>query len=124
MDNKILYLTCTTLHNKDRISLFYDNEIRINWYVIIGKEYTLSKFNGKTCIIMNEQTFFNNNNIYNVNLLTYKNNKNNNNNNNIYIKKLNSINDLYLIINHYYMKLPRFASLQPLYNYMAYFPPI
>jgi hypothetical protein len=113
----ILNLCCTKYCDDARISLFYDEE-NIKWYIILGEDYNIIKINGISCAILNHD--FNYYNLRKINLL------NKSDKYHFYIKK-NKINDLYLFYNdgsndNIYIKLPRFLSLKPLYDYFAYFP--
>jgi hypothetical protein len=110
---------CTRYNGENRISLFYEPE-KNNFFVIIGENFDLLKTNDKTSIIINEDLYLNN---YIKKLYISKKNTMNN----FYVKK-DKLNNLFLVYNednknNEMIILPRFKSLLPLYNYMAYFPP-
>lgn len=120
--NKICHLMCTRNYGKYRISLFHEPE-KNNFFILFGENFDLYKINNKSSIIINEKLYLNNS-IKRIYV-----SKNNNLNDYYYIEK-DVLNNLFLIYENKnenekkneIIILPRFHSLLPLYNHMAYFP--
>ena len=117
--NKICYLMCTRNYGEYRISLFHEPEEN-NFFILLGEDFDLYKINNKSLIIINKKLYVNN---YIKKIYVSKNNKLDDY---YYIKK-DLFNNLFLVYENEGEKykiiiLPRFKSMLPLYNYMAYFP--
>ena len=117
--NKICHLMCTRDYGEYRISLLIEPEEN-NFFILFGEDFDFYKIDNKSIITINEKICTNNciRKIYVS--------KNNNLDDYYYIEK-DILNNLFLVYENEGEKyeiimLPRFKSLLPLYNYMAYFP--
>lgn len=117
--NKICHLMCTRDYGKYRISLLHEPKEN-NFFILFGEDFDFYKINNKSLIIINEK-IYSNNYIRKIYVSKY------NNLDDYYYLKKDTLNNLFLAYVNEGEKyetiiLPRFKSMLPLYNYMAYFP--